>query len=231
MDPSSYGYTNHVLSIWKDRQILDSRTFKNLADELKGQSGRLWEVYNTKFVQEIYDLIGETAKQGLTYRDFKEQANEILAKYGNVSVMSGGIFSSSYADIVIRTNTQQMYAAGKYSTMFRSDRMKAVPYLLYNAIDDSLTRPSHAALDGKVFRKDDLTARTILPPNGFGCRCSVIELDEEEVKEGGYTITGGNQVIGQTVTKDDVTYTIGPDRGWDADRVTALVPQALKGNY
>ena len=50
---------------------------------------------------------------------------------------------------------------------------RAEPYSRYIAIEDQKSRPSHAALNGKVFKKDDPLWDTHYPPNGFGCRCRV----------------------------------------------------------
>ena len=229
MDVSDWPYTRKVLEIWAKRKVVDSHTFAKLKDIDRGTHGRLWNAYNTKFVQEIYDLIGKAAEEGFSYIDFKTKANQICANYGNINLISGGEFSSNYADLVIRTNTQAQYAAGRYSQMFTTERQRTVPYVLYHAVIDEDTRPSHAALDGMVFRKDDLTARTLYPPNGYRCRCRLIELDQSEVEEGGYRVTGGNQVIGQEVITNGHTSYIGPEPGWNADRVQSLVPNVLKG--
>ncbi|WP_244161278.1 minor capsid protein [Pseudomonas anguilliseptica] len=44
------------------------------------------------------------------------------------------------------------------------------------AILDGRTRPSHRALNGKVYRHDDPVWSAIYPPNGFNCRCRVTAL-------------------------------------------------------
>lgn len=50
-------------------------------------------------------------------------------------------------------------------------------YLLsYRTAGDSKTRPSHQALEGICLPKDDAFWDSYLPPNGWGCRCDVVEV-------------------------------------------------------
>ena len=100
--------------------------------------------------------------------------------------------------------------------MFSPEWIEAAPYWLYSAIHDDRTRDEHAKLDGKVFRKSDPSARRLLAPLGHGCRCSCIELNEDDIAAGGYTVTNGRAAGYE------------PEPGWGADKVAALVPDALK---
>jgi len=75
------------------------------------------------------------------------------------------------------------------------------PNLVYSAINDSRTRPAHAAMDGTILPVDHPWWDDHRPPNGFNCRCSSISLSEEEAKGFG----------GVTVIAPDA----GPDKGWD----------------
>lgn len=80
---------------------------------------------------------------------------------------------------VFRTNMQSAYSVGAWQQI--QDQKNSAPYLLYDAIDDHRTRPEHAAQDDKVYRVDDPFWQVWYPPNGYNCRCSVIQLDAEEV--------------------------------------------------
>jgi SPP1 gp7 family putative phage head morphogenesis protein len=54
------------------------------------------------------------------------------------------------------------------------------PYLRYNAVNDERTRESHAVFDGVVRAASDSFWNTHMPPNGFNCRCTVDQVEEEE---------------------------------------------------
>ena len=53
---------------------------------------------------------------------------------------------------------------------------------MYDAVNDSHTRPSHLAMDGKVFPADHKIWDVWFPPNGFRCRCTVRTLSKRQVE-------------------------------------------------
>ena len=89
---------------------------------------------------------------------------------------------------IVRTNVAAAYNAGRYrrQVALRDER----PYWQYLAVRDAASRPSHAAMHGKVFRADDPVWDTIYPANGFGCRCRVRALTERQVRRRGLTVIG-----------------------------------------
>ncbi|HIE54168.1 MAG TPA: hypothetical protein EYP90_03120, partial [Chromatiaceae bacterium] len=100
-------------------------------------------------------------------------------------------------ETIFRTNIQGWYAAGRCRSIeFNKD---AQPYLMYSAVNDSRTRPAHAAMHGYIARVDDPIWRTWTPPAGFNCRCTVIGLTEAQAKRRGFKPDPG----------------VTPDPGWD----------------
>lgn len=89
---------------------------------------------------------------------------------------------------IFRTNIQGAYGAGRWR---RHDAGRdRRPYLLYDAVNDSRTRPAHAAMDGIIRPIDDLFWSTHYPPNGYQCRCRVVALTEAQAQaRGGVTQT------------------------------------------
>lgn len=57
---------------------------------------------------------------------------------------------------------------------------KVYPGYKYMTRNDSRVRAEHAELHGKIFRADDKIWLIIYPPNGWNCRCFVIQLDYNE---------------------------------------------------
>lgn len=88
---------------------------------------------------------------------------------------------------IFRTNLQTAYSAGHWAEI-QSTKADA-PYLMYDAVDDSATREEHAAWDGTVLPADDPWWQTHMPPNGWNCRCGVIQLSAEQAQAMGYAPT------------------------------------------
>lgn len=88
---------------------------------------------------------------------------------------------------IFRTNIQSAYAVGEWEQI--KAQADVAPFLMYDAVDDYRTRPEHAALDGKIHPVDDPFWKHYHPPNGWNCRCSVIQLSQDELDELGLSVS------------------------------------------
>ncbi len=123
-------------------------------------------------------------------------------------------------DNIYRTNIQNAYNRGHWEQFKQNE--KFAPYLMYDAINDSRTRPSHRALDGVIRRVDDPFWDTHYPANGYRCRCSVVSLSEKQAQARSNGDNGLNKKIDTSVIK--------PDKGWDyncGSDITAGINKAI----
>ncbi len=104
---------------------------------------------------------------------------------------------------IYTTNLNVAYSRGNYQGMIANAVNR--PYWMYEAVMDKNTRPNHAKLNGKVFRFDDPIWEKHYPPNGWGCRCSVRALDDDDLNEMSLKVSSGT----------DFDNVIKIDRGWD----------------
>lgn len=187
---------------------------------------------------EVETAIGK----GQTFEEFKRRLRprlEELGWWGRKEVLDGNtgeltttqLGSDRRLRTIYQTNVQTAYMAGRYKRYLANvdDR----PYWRYVAIMDGRTRPTHAALHGKVWRWDDPIWKIIWPPNGWGCRCTVVALTEAEFKALGIPLENGADAVeemevpigreGKTVKVKGVRYKdeagrdkiFRPDPGWD----------------
>lgn len=85
----------------------------------------------------------------------------------------------------LRTEYNQAIAASQATARWQEfqDNAKAMPFLQYQAVMDSNTRPDHQRLHGVIKRIDNPFWNTHFPPLGWGCRCEVIQLPGKNHKE------------------------------------------------
>jgi SPP1 gp7 family putative phage head morphogenesis protein len=94
-----------------------------------------------------------------------------------VAMQKAGLSAKPWAvETVFRTNVSIAYNAGRVNA--NSD--PAIQEILwgyeYLTVGDDRVRPTHAAMDGVRAPKDDPFWKENMPPNGYNCRCVVVEL-------------------------------------------------------
>lgn len=104
---------------------------------------------------------------------------------------------------IYRQNIQSAYNAGRY--LEQLEDVDFAPYLQYMAILDERTRPEHRALHEKTFKYDDPFWSSFYPPNGWGCRCFVRNLTDNQVEQKNITVekSGKNLHTKDVVVNND----------------------------
>ena len=85
----------------------------------------------------------------------------------------------------LRTEYNQAVASSQCAARWTDfeKHSKSMPFLQYQAVMDGNTRAEHAALNGVIKRVDSDFWDKYYPPNGWGCRCEVIQLPGKNHKE------------------------------------------------
>jgi SPP1 gp7 family putative phage head morphogenesis protein len=126
--------------------------------------------------------------------------------------------SARRLDTIFRTNMQTAYAAADYKQI--QETKDSAPYLMYDAVDDDRTRPEHAAWSGTILPVDDPWWKDHFPPNGYNCRCSVIQLGPRDLKRMDKTVDAkapdnGTYEYVNKRTGEVTDIPRGIDPGWD----------------
>ena len=105
-----------------------------------------------------------------SFDDFRQEVDRMNAKY-NINWL--------------RTEYNQAVASSQCAARWTDYGKHAEknPFLQYQAVMDANTRAEHAALHGVIKRYDDDFWDKYYPPNGWGCRCEVIQLPGKNHKE------------------------------------------------
>ncbi len=169
--------------------LFSQHYFSHTADTLVPAFGKAWEgakpvdpdaaatVAYTVMEANVYRFSGlkaralsleinEIARTSKGFADFKQRVKE-SGKFGQFNRWR----ETEYANAV----NSGMQASRYYSM---KDRVDALPYWRYETMEDARVRPAHADLNNRVFHHDDEIWKTIYPPNGWRCRCSVRPTDD-----------------------------------------------------
>jgi SPP1 gp7 family putative phage head morphogenesis protein len=100
-------------------------------------------------------------------------------------------------ETLVRSQIQIAYSAGQWGADHDPDIVDSLWGWRYVTVGDDRVRPNHAALDGTQLPKENSFWQTTWVPNGYNCRCDVIEIFNDEHPEIVEPKAGG-----------------GPDEGW-----------------
>ena len=165
-----------AVEYFKGRVPVDSSTFYKIAEKYRGLAFTVSGYTKAQILKRFYDEILAALEEGRTLSEFRSSMNEFLESEGYEGL------DPLQADNIFRTNIQTAYNVGHYEQMTDPAVMQLRPYWMYDAVQDSRTRPSHLAMDGKVFPADHKIWDIWFPPNGFRCRCTVRTLSKRQVE-------------------------------------------------
>lgn len=122
-----------------------------------------------KQYQQVRTMSALLTKNGGTtlsmYNEFKKEAIKIFDEYN---------------DNWLRAEYQSAIMQAKSASQWMEivDNAKELPMLTYHTVGDARVRPEHAAMDGVTRPVEDKWWNRFMPPNGWNCRCTVIQSDD-----------------------------------------------------
>ncbi|MDW8337099.1 MAG: phage minor head protein [Tepidimonas sp.] len=173
------------------QRVMLPNDFYRLPAEKRAQAFTVSGLARLDQVQAVADALAKFQDEGGTFEDFRKWAAQQDWKLPRHRL-----------ETIYRNAVQTAYMAGHWR---RFEEVKDdLPYLIYDAINDSRTRPSHLAMDGVIRPVGDPIWRTWSPPCGFRCRCSLRQVSAREAqRRGGVT---------QSIPAEAV-----PEEGWGGD--------------
>lgn len=186
--------------------ILPDVYYGKLAGVQRSQSVSIAGLGSLEQIKAIIDLVKDVMDNGGTFADFQKQV-----KAGQLEVT----LSKARLDNIFRTNIQAAYSRGRYEQQMRVSFIR--PYWMYDAINDSRTRPTHKAMDGVILHHTNPWWKTHYTPNGYRCRCTIISLTEAQARKRGIS---------------PLAPEVDPDEGWDysvGESYSKTVDDALDG--
>lgn len=129
-------------------------------------------------LDDLHRAVGKAISEGTTLENFRADFRDIVQRNG-WSYRGSEAWRSA---IIFNTNLSTAYHAGHYEHMLDPDVVKARPYWRYVPSSSRRRRREHMAWYNLVLPADDPFWMTHAPPNGFGCKCGVVNASPREVE-------------------------------------------------
>lgn len=171
-----------ALEYLEKKAVIPYETFKEIEEQYRSLAFSVSGYSQMEILNQFLEELQKAVKEGTTVREFRENMNQFLEEQGYDGL------TPYHADMIFRQNMQTAYNVGHYRQMTDPDVMERRKYWQYQTAGDSHVRETHMAMDGRVFPADSKVWNTWYPPNGFGCRCTVVSRTEEQVKRMGLQV-------------------------------------------
>lgn len=171
-----------AVNYFKGRAPVTADVFYKIAKQYRGLAFTVSGYTKAQILKRFYNELLAALEEGNSLSEFRSRMNEFLESEGYEGL------DPLQADLIFRTNIQTAYNVGHYEQMTDPGVVKLRPYWQYDAVNDDHTRPSHLAMDKKVYPADHPVWNTWFPPNGFRCRCTVRTLSKRQVEARGLKV-------------------------------------------
>jgi Phage Mu protein F like protein len=151
------------------------------------------KVNDLAVLNRLYAALDKVTSEGGTLAMFKADVLPDLQAAVKAGTAPERLLTDRGLATVYNTNLRMARAAGKWERVTAlKDRR---PYLMYSALDDGRAREQHALWGGLnsgkpiILPVDHPFWKWFFPPNGWGCRCDVIQLTDADLRDRGLSIT------------------------------------------
>lgn len=186
-----------AIDFFKSKGLSASFRFDDVLAEEHATAFTVAKMMDIDLLRDVQDSLQQAMETGMSFRDWADKLRPTLQSQGwwgrkavtnpaTGEVIVSELGSARRLETIFRTNMQSAYAAGQWQQI--KAQQADAPYLMYDAVDDYRTRAQHAAWDNKVLPISSQWWDTHSPPNGYNCRCGVIQLDAQDVESMGLTV-------------------------------------------
>ena len=151
--------------------VLPEEYYEHLPEEARARAFTVSHLASLEQIKAVLDSLRDALDGGDSFEMWRDA-------FGDPGL------GDAHLETIYRNAMQNAYNAGRWRQ--QTENAFARPILMYDAVDDSRTRPEHAALDGFMAPVGDPVWASIYPPNGHRCRCAVISLTREQAEARGF---------------------------------------------
>jgi len=180
-----------AMAYFAAKKLKPTFSYAEMLDYEHDKAFTVAKMMNTDMLAQVRASLDSALANGTPYKEWADSITPILQSggwWGRKEVLDpltgqpivAQLGSPWRLETIFRTNMQSAYAAGAWQEI--EAQAEIAPFLMYDAVDDFRTRPLHAKWDRTVLPVKHTWWNSHYPPNGYNCRCGVIQLSAEEVE-------------------------------------------------
>ncbi|MBM9605959.1 phage head morphogenesis protein [Desulfopila inferna] len=146
-------------AFWRDKVQMSASEYAALADEARQRAFAVSGIAKGDELNTVFAALQRAVDEGISFEQFKEDAADIFERRGWVGKRAWRVNN------IFQTNIQTAYNVGRYEQL--QQEKDVMPYWMYDAINDTGTRKTHLAMDGRVWPADHPVWNTWYPLNGY----------------------------------------------------------------
>lgn len=180
-----------AIAYFQAKGLKPTFSYAEMLDQEHDKAFTVAKMMNVDMLAQVRASLDSALANGTPFKEWADSITPILQSggwWGRQEVLDpltgqpivAQLGSPWRLETIFRTNMQSAYAAGAWQEI--EAQAEIAPFLMYDAVDDFRTRPLHASWDRKVLPVKHSWWNSHYPPNGYNCRCGVIQLSAEEVE-------------------------------------------------
>jgi SPP1 gp7 family putative phage head morphogenesis protein len=149
---------DEMLKYFQGKIPISAEMYYAMIKEARERAFTVSNIESLKALEDLQRSLGMAMEKGWTLSTWKASMADLLDAWD---------IEGWHANTIYWTNMATAYQIGRYDQMTDPDIEEMFPYWQYIAVEDNVTRPNHAYMDGKVFRRNDPIWDEWYPLNGF----------------------------------------------------------------
>lgn len=168
-----------AIAHFRQKLKIPSLTWDSFLKEWHAKAFTVAGASKMDLLNDLHESVADAIEHGSTITDFRRRFDDVVARHGWSYRGARGWRTR----VIFDTNLRTAYAAGRWQQIQRVK--KARPWMIYKTVGDARVRQQHRNWQDLALSVDDPWWDTHYPPNGWGCRCSVITASDAQLKRWG----------------------------------------------
>ena len=175
-----------ALDYIKNKKLHPAFSYKDVWNEEHAAAFTVAKAMQIVVLSDIKTAVEKAIENGTTFEQFKKEIKPTLMKKGwwgrkemtdplTGRTVDAQLGSDRRLKTIYSTNLRSAYQKGQYDRTMESDLH---PYLMYKLGASVHHREEHLRWSNLILPKDDPLWNSIMPPNGYGCKCYTVAVTE-----------------------------------------------------